>query len=72
MSSDKQSVIAFLSKIHGMLQCMACMEGATITKALAAELEFNTERLSVYIGELIAEDVKRYEDKERVFDGIIR
>lgn len=72
MSSDKQSVIAMLSKIQGMLQCMACMEGAAITRAMTAELECDTEQLSIYIGELIAEDVKGHEDKERVFDGIIR
>lgn len=71
MSSDKQSVIAFLSKMHGMLQCMACMEGATITRALTAELECDVEQLSIYIGEMIAEDVRRHEDEERAYEGIL-
>lgn len=69
---DKANEIAILSRLHGLIQGIACMEGATITKALTAELEYNAERLSIYIGQLFAEDVKRHEDKEKVFDGIIR
>ena len=71
MEIDKVNEIAVLSRLHGLIQGIACMEGAVITKSLAQELEYNAERLSIRIGQLIAEDVKRYEDTERPIEGIM-
>ena len=63
--------IAGISIIKGILQTLSCMEGATITKGMAAELEFRAECLEAYIGDLIEKDVKDHEDAERAFDNII-
>lgn len=70
MEIDKANEIAVLSRLHGLIQGVACMEGAVITKALAQELEYNAARLSIYIGQLFAEDVKRHEAAETVYDII--
>lgn len=71
MTSKEAADISTLSKIAGMLQAMACMEGATISKALAAELECRAERLEIYIAEQIMKDVKGHEEAaERAFDII--
>ncbi len=70
MTSKDASAIAGLSKISGILQALACMEGATVTKSLAAELECRAECLEVYIGEQIIKDVKGHEEPERAFDII--
>lgn len=71
MEIDKVNEIAVLSRLQGLILGLACMEGAVITKALAAELEYSAERLSIHIGQLIAEDVKPHEDTEQVFGGIL-
>lgn len=71
MTYKDACALAALSKISGMLQAMACMEGATITKGMAAELECRTECLEAYIGDLLLKDVKGHEDTEEVFDNII-
>ena len=45
-----------LAMICGMMKCLSCMEGATITKTMAAELEFQTEWFDLYISDLVRKD----------------
>lgn len=71
MTYKDACALAGLSKISGILQAMACMEGATISKGLAAELECRAECMESYIGDLLLKDVKDRESTERVFDNII-
>ena len=71
MTYKDACAIAGLSKISGMLQALSCMEGATISKGLAAELECRAESLESYIGDLLIKDVKGNESTERAFEGII-
>ena len=71
MNCKETSSLSTLSKISGILQALACMEGATITKGLAAELEHRAECLEIYIAEQILKDVKDRENTEKVFDNII-
>lgn len=69
MEINKANEIAVLSRLHGLLQGVACMEGAVITKALAQEMEYNAERLSITIGQMFAED-ERHEETPAGFDII--
>lgn len=70
MEIDKVHEIAVLSRLHGLILGIACMEGAVITKSLAQELEYNAELLSIRIGQLIAEDVKHFDREPQAFDII--
>lgn len=45
-----------LAMICGMMKCLSCLEGATITKTMAAELEFQAEWFDLYISDLIKKD----------------
>lgn len=70
MTMKTASDIRTLSSLCGKLYCLSYMEGATITKAMAIDLECAAERLEAYIGDLIAEDVKSHEGTNEAFDII--
>lgn len=70
MTKKTASDIRTLSALCGKLYCLSYMEGATITKAMAIDLECAAERLEGYIGDLIAKDVGCDEGTEQVFDII--
>lgn len=50
--NDKIRMMNSLSRIHGMLTVLACMEGATITKKMTVELEDTAERMGEMLGDI--------------------
>ena len=71
MSNQAMSDIRFLSSLCGKLYCISYMEGATITKALAIELECAAERLECYIGGVTEKEVDSDEEGMQAFEGVI-
>ena len=53
---DRRLEKGHLAMICGIMRCLSCMEGATITKAMAAELEFQVEWFDLYISDQIKKD----------------
>lgn len=71
MDRKQAADVSTLSKIRGTLQAIACMEGATITKGLACEMEHMAECMDIYIAEKILKDVNFCEDPERPIEGVM-